>query len=281
MNASAGSPQDILRISGLQKWYGALHVLKGVDLTVRQGEHVVILGPSGSGKSTLIRCINLLEQAQAGSIRFMGREYGPGNPAEGRTGLVQGRSRPSLRQLRTQVGMVFQLFNLWRHLCALDNVTLGLRKAKGMPRKEAEERAIAALRRVGLTDKARAYPGMLSGGQQQRVAIARALVMEPRLMLFDEPTSALDPELIGEVLLVMRELAEAGMTMVVVTHEMNFAEAVADQVIFMDHGVIIEQGGPELIANPSTERARTFFRSVLGREVTPAMPAEVRDALKV
>jgi polar amino acid transport system ATP-binding protein len=196
---------------------------------------------------------------------FLGREYGPTRnaPPNSRRGI----SGADARKLRTEIGMVFQQFNLWPHMCVLDNVTLGLRKAKRMPRKEAEELAFAQLERVGIPEKARAYPGMLSGGQQQRVAIARALVMDPQLMLFDEPTSALDPELIGEVLAVMRELAREGMTMVVVTHEINFAAAIADQVIFMDHGVVVESGGPAVLTNPTSDRARTFFQSVLGREM--------------
>lgn len=256
---------EILRVTGLHKWFGSLHVLAGVDLEVRKGEHVVILGPSGSGKSTLIRCINLLEEAQAGSIVFRGREYGPNGTSE--SALTRKTSRSDTRTLRTEIGMVFQQFNLWPHMSVLDNVTLGLRKAKRMPRAEANRVGLAQLERVGILEKAQSYPGLLSGGQQQRVAIARALVMDPQLMLFDEPTSALDPELIGEVLTVMRELAREGMTMVVVTHEINFAAAVADKVIFMDRGVVVESGGTEVLTDPASERARNFFRSVLGRQM--------------
>ena len=265
-------PEQILRIAGLNKWFGANQVLRDVDLDVHAGEHVVILGPSGSGKSTLIRCINLLEEPQSGSMQFLGHDYGPGSAIRRRR--LIGSHKPNLRELRTQMGMVFQQFNLWPHLTAVGNVSLGLRKAKGMPKSEAEDRARLQLDRVGLGDKASSHPGMLSGGQQQRVAIARALVMEPRLMLFDEPTSALDPELISEVLVVMRELAEEGMTMVVVTHEINFASHIADQVIFMDNGRVVERGGAGLITDPQSERAKTFFQSVLGKEFRSVLRKE-------
>ncbi len=247
--------EDILQVENLHKRFGELHVLRGVDLRVRQGEHVVIFGPSGSGKSTLLRCLNLLEEPQQGRLVFLGREYGPGARGDG--------PRADLRFLRTQIGMVFQQFNLFPHLSVLDNVTLALRRVKGLSRSEAEELALAQLRAVGLADKARAYPSTLSGGQQQRVAIARALVMQPRLMLFDEPTSALDPELVGEVLGVMERLAEQGMTMVVVTHEMGFARRVGDQLVFMDHGVVVESGGPEILQHPANPRTQAFLRAVL------------------
>ena len=263
----ASGTEQVLKITGLNKWFGPNQVLRDIQLDVHAGEHVVILGPSGSGKSTLCRCINLLEEPQSGSMRFLGHDYGPGAPIRRRR--MFGAQGPSLRSLRTQMGMVFQQFNLWPHLTAVGNVTLGLRKAKRMSRREAEARARQQLERVGLSDKANSYPAQMSGGQQQRVAIARALVMEPRLMLFDEPTSALDPELITEVLHVMRELADEGMTMVVVTHEINFASHIADQVIFMDQGAIVERGGPSLITNPRSDRAKTFFKSVLGREFGP------------
>jgi ABC-type polar amino acid transport system ATPase subunit len=247
--------EEILRVENLHKRFGELHVLRGVDLRVRQGEHMVIFGPSGSGKSTLLRCLNLLEEPQEGRLTFLGREYGPGARGDA--------PRADLQFLRTQIGMVFQQFNLFPHLTVLDNVTLALRRVKKLRRSEAEDLAMVQLRAVGLADKARAYPSTLSGGQQQRVAIARALVMQPRLMLFDEPTSALDPELVGEVLGVMEHLAEQGMTMVVVTHEMGFARTVGDQLVFMDHGVIVESGGPEILQHPSNPRTQAFLRAVL------------------
>jgi ABC-type polar amino acid transport system ATPase subunit len=219
---------------------------------------VVVFGPSGSGKSTLLRTVNLLEWPDSGSVRVLGREYGPGLPGEGRGGR-----RGSPRELRTRVGMVFQQFNLFPHLSVLDNVTIALRRVKGMRREEAEQRAARQLDRVGLLEKLGSYPPLLSGGQQQRVAIARALVLEPRVMLFDEPTSALDPELVGEVLAVMRDLARSGMTMVVVTHEMGFAREIGDHNVFMDGGTVVEQGGRELYTDCVQERTRAFIRAVL------------------
>jgi ABC-type polar amino acid transport system ATPase subunit len=248
---------EILRIQNLDKHFGALHVLKSVNLTIRQGEHAVIFGPSGSGKSTLLRCINLLEEPQRGSVIFMGQDYGPTGRAGGR------RGRQDLRELRTRIGMVFQQFNLFPHLTALDNVTLALRRVKRLPERDARERGLQQLASVGLADKAQSYPSTLSGGQQQRVAIARALVMEPRVMLFDEPTSALDPELVGEVLGVMETLAASGMTMVVVTHEMGFARKVGDHLIFMDHGSIVEEGGPEILEAPRQPRTQAFIQAIL------------------
>jgi polar amino acid transport system ATP-binding protein len=248
---------EILRIQNLDKHFGALHVLKSINLTIHQGEHAVIFGPSGSGKSTLLRCMNLLEEPQQGSVMFMGKDYGPAGRAGGRQG------RRDLRDLRTQIGMVFQQFNLFPHLTALDNVTLALRRVKKMPDREARERGLAQLASVGLADKAQNFPATLSGGQQQRVAIARALVMEPRVMLFDEPTSALDPELVGEVLAVMERLAATGMTMVVVTHEMGFARKVGDHLIFMDHGSIVEEGGPGVLAAPTHPRTQAFIQAIL------------------
>jgi polar amino acid transport system ATP-binding protein len=251
--------EEILRVEGLDKWFGDKQVLKSVDLSVRRGEHVVIFGPSGSGKSTFLRCINLLEQPDAGSLRFTGQEYGPS--ARKRQFVL--RRGPDVRRLRTHIGMVFQRFNLFPHLTALDNVSIGLRKVKKLPRRRAQEMAREHLAAVGLLDKVEAYPSTLSGGQQQRVAIARSLAMEPDLMLFDEPTSALDPELTGEVLAVMERLAVQGMTMVVVTHEMGFARRVGDQLVFMDNGVVVERGGPEVLVEPRHERTQAFIQAVL------------------
>jgi polar amino acid transport system ATP-binding protein len=251
--------EEILRVEGLDKWFGDKQVLKSVDLSVRRGEHVVIFGPSGSGKSTFLRCINLLEQPDAGSLRFTGQEYGPA--ARKRQFLLP--RGPDVRRLRTHIGMVFQRFNLFPHLCVLDNVSIGLRKVKKLPRRRAQELAREHLAAVGLLDKVDAYPSTLSGGQQQRVAIARSLAMEPDLMLFDEPTSALDPELTGEVLSVMERLAVQGMTMVVVTHEMGFARRVGDQLVFMDNGVVVERGGPEVLVEPRHERTQAFIQAVL------------------
>jgi ABC-type polar amino acid transport system ATPase subunit len=249
--------EEAVRLRAINKFFGSNHVLRDVDLYVRRGEHVVIFGPSGSGKSTLLRVINLLEEPQSGSVVVNGREYGPGIPGEPR------RRPGDRRELRQQVGMVFQQFNLFPHLSALDNVTIALRRVKGMKREEAELRAAHQLQRVGLLGKIGSYPAMLSGGQQQRVAIARSLVMEPKVMLFDEPTSALDPELVGEVLAVMRTLAETGMTMVVVTHEMGFGREIGDQNVFMDDGAIVEQGGREIYSECREERTRSFIRAVL------------------
>jgi ABC-type polar amino acid transport system ATPase subunit len=254
--------KEILRVENLNKYFGDHHVLKDINLGVRTGEHVVIFGPSGSGKSTLLRCMNLLEEPQSGSLFFLGKDYGPKAskkawPWQSSDGLADPR------YLRTHIGMVFQQFNLFPHLNVLDNVTLALRRNKKIARPEANERAIKQLTAVGLANKATAYPSQLSGGQQQRVAIARALVMEPLLMLFDEPTSALDPELVGEVLAVMRDLALGGMTMVVVTHEMGFAREVGDHLIFMDEGFIIEEGGPEVLSNPNNDRTKLFIKAIL------------------
>ena len=252
--------EEIMRIENLNKYFGDHHVLKNINLEVRHGEHMVIFGRSGSGKSTLLRCMNLLEEPQSGSIVFLGKEYGP---AAKKGGLFGGGQRGDLRYLRTHIGMVFQQFNLFPHLTALDNVTLALKRVKKLSRQEANEQAMAKLAAVGLSDKAQSYPSQLSGGQQQRVAIARALVMEPRLMLFDEPTSALDPELVGEVLAVMKNLAVAGMTMAVVTHEMGFAREVGDHLIFMDEGIIAEEGGPEVLRTPTQERTKAFIKAIL------------------
>ncbi|MWD28675.1 ATP-binding cassette domain-containing protein [Aquicoccus sp. SCR17] len=246
-----GAP--IVRMEKLNKHFGTLHVLKDVDLEVTPGEVVVIIGASGSGKSTLIRCINGLEEFQKGKLEVDGKRLEP-----------HGKASKALQQIRTEVGMVFQQFNLFPHLSVRDNVTLAPRKVRGASRAEARETADRLLERVGIANQADKYPGQLSGGQQQRVALARALAMEPRLMLFDEPTSALDPEMIGEVLDAMRELAREGMTMVIVTHEMSFAREVADRVIYIHEGEIVEEGPPEAVFdNPQRERTRSFLSRVL------------------
>jgi ABC-type polar amino acid transport system ATPase subunit len=241
----------VVELRGIRKSFGTNEVLHGVDLTVQAGQHVVIFGPSGSGKSTVLRTINLLEEPSEGSVRVLGVEYGPGIPGEPRV------KRGSALALRRQVGMVFQQFNLFPHLTALDNIALALRTVQKLGRTEAEERAANGLRQVGLLRWAARYPTQLSGGQQQRVAIARAL------MLFDEPTSALDPELVGDVLGVMRELAESGMTMVVVTHELNFAREIGDLNVFMDEGVIVESGPRGFFDTCSNPRTRQFMDAVL------------------
>jgi polar amino acid transport system ATP-binding protein len=236
----------ILDIRGLRKSFHHLEVLRGIDLAALPQELVFIIGPSGSGKSTLLRCCNRLEEPTSGSIRVDGVD-------------IMAAST-DINAMRRRIGMVFQSFNLYPHMTALGNVALALVKVLRKPRIEAERSALAALDRVGLAEKARAYPAELSGGQQQRVAIARALALEPKLMLFDEPTSALDPELVGSVLNVMRELRRAGMTMLVVSHEMRFARDAADRVIFMDHGAIVEEGSPEQIfAKPRESRTRAFL----------------------
>ena len=233
----------ILDIRGLRKSFGEAEVLRGIDLGVQAQELVFVIGPSGSGKSTLLRCCNRLEEPSAGSIHIDGAD-------------IMARST-DINAMRRRIGMVFQSFNLYPHLTALRNVTLALAKVLGKPRAEAERIGRAALDRVGLADKAKAYPGELSGGQQQRVAIARALALEPKIMLFDEPTSALDPELVGSVLAVMRDLKRGGMTMLVVSHEMRFARDAADRVIFMDHGRIVEEGPPQQIFS-TPKQARTL-----------------------
>src|SRR5574340_481459 len=244
----------------VHKYFHQNEVLRGVSLQVRKGEVVVIIGPSGSGKTTFLRCINHLEKINKGRIFIEGEPMGYRD--EG--GKVVEDSEKNIARMRSQIGMVFQRFNLFPHMTALQNIIEAPMQVKGVPREEAERRARELLAKVGLSEKADAYPARLSGGQQQRVAIARALAMDPKLMLFDEATSALDPELVGEVLKVMRQLAEEGMTMVVVTHEMSFARDVADRVIFMDGGVVVEQGKPaDIFSNPREERTRTFLRKVL------------------
>lgn len=240
----------LLRVENLHKKFGDLHVLRGVNLEVEKGEVVVIIGPSGSGKSTLLRCINRLEEPTSGRIFLDDEEITS--------------DRVDINRIRQRIGMVFQQFNLFPHLTAIENITLAPVKVKGMDREEAYRIGMKLLEKVGLKDKANYYPHQLSGGQQQRVAIARALAMNPEVMLFDEVTSALDPELVKEVLEVMRELAREGMTMLVVTHEMGFAREVGDRVIFMDHGVIVEEGTPEeIFSNPKEERTRKFLRMIL------------------
>ena len=239
----------VIELRHVDKHYGQLHVLKDINLSVKKGEVVVIIGPSGSGKSTLCRTINRMETINSGEILTDGTAI----PQEGK----------ELARLRAQVGMVFQSFNLFAHKTILDNVTLGPTDVLHVPKKEAREEAIKLLKRVGVDTQAAKLPAQLSGGQQQRVAIARSLAMHPKAILFDEPTSALDPEMIGEVLDVMTELAKEGMTMVVVTHEMNFARRVADRVIFMDGGAIIEENTPEeFFAHPNTQRAQDFLNSI-------------------
>ncbi len=240
----------MIRIENLHKHFGSLQVLRGIDLHIKPGEVVVIIGPSGSGKSTLLRCINRLEEITSGSVIVDGYDINDKNT--------------DINLIRTEVGMVFQQFNLFPHMKALQNVTLGPIKVRKMVRSEAEALGMTLLQKVGLEDKAQVYPDKLSGGQKQRVAIARSLALRPKVMLFDEVTSALDPELVGEVLEVMKALAIEGMTMAVVTHEMGFAREVADRVIFMDEGVIVEENSPQKIfTNPQSERTKSFLSVVL------------------
>ncbi|MBH86554.1 amino acid ABC transporter ATP-binding protein [Marinobacter sp. V034] len=245
--------EKIVRMQRLNKYFGQHHVLKDIDLSVAHGEVVVIIGASGSGKSTLIRCVNGLEEFESGELQV---DQHPLEP--------KGGNQKNLSEIRKEVGMVFQQFNLFPHLSVKDNIMLAPRKVKSTDKAEADKVAMKLLDRVGIANQADKYPSQLSGGQQQRVAIARALAMEPRLMLFDEPTSALDPEMIGEVLDVMRELAKEGMTMMVVTHEMGFAREVADRVIYIDSGQIVEEGKPEAVFdNPQNERTQSFLSRVL------------------
>ncbi len=239
----------MISVRNLKKSFGSVEVLKGVNLDIEEKEVVVIIGPSGSGKSTLLRCLNYLEKPTSGEITVDGMTLGGGT---------------DINKVRAEVGMVFQRFNLFPHMTAMENITLAPMKVRGVSRAEAEEDALRLLRKVGLADRAEAYPEQLSGGQQQRVAIARALAMKPKVMLFDEPTSALDPEMVKEVLEVMKELAQEGMTMAVVTHEMGFAREVGDRVLFVDQGVIMEEGTPEeIFSRPQEARTKEFLSKIL------------------
>ncbi|MGY8868814.1 MAG: amino acid ABC transporter ATP-binding protein [Pseudomonadales bacterium] len=250
-NGQTSADDILIHVNDLNKWYGDFHVLKDINLHVKKGEKIIICGPSGSGKSTLIRCMNRLEKYQAGEVLI--------------DGILLDDNVKNLEAVRKEVAMVFQHFNLFPHMTILDNLTLAPRLVNKMPKKDAEEMAMSYLERVKIPQQANKFPGQLSGGQQQRVAIARALCSNPRVMLFDEPTSALDPEMIKEVLDVMVELAEEGTTMICVTHEMGFAKQVADRVIFMDEGSIIEENTPhEFFDNPQNERTQLFLSQILG-----------------
>jgi ABC-type polar amino acid transport system ATPase subunit len=242
--------KEMVRVRGLQKYFGRNHVLRGIDMTVYEREVVIIIGPSGSGKSTLLRCVNRLENSTSGDIWIdSDRVTDP---------------KADIRAIREEAGMVFQSFNLFPHMSALDNIALAPNVVRGLPRVEARARAAELLKRVGMEEKAQAFPDSLSGGQQQRVAIARALAMRPKVMLFDEPTSALDPEMVGEVLMVMKSLAIEGMTMLIVSHEMGFAREVGDRIVFMDEGRIVEEGEPnEIFDRPREQRTREFLARVL------------------
>jgi len=249
-SADVATAKEVVRLEGVHKSFGDNEVLRGIDLSVSSGEVLVIIGPSGSGKSTLLRCVNLLEPIDSGRVLLEGEEI-----------TRKGADVPALRQ---RVGIVFQQFNLFPHLRVIDNLTLAVRRLRKVPRAQAESRAHELLSLVGLDEKARQYPHQLSGGQQQRVAIARALMMDPHVMLFDEVTSALDPELVGEVLVVMRDLARVGMTMLVVTHEMQFAREVGDRLVFIDEGRIVEEGQPtDILDRPREERTKRFLRRSL------------------
>ncbi len=240
----------MIEVKNLEKSFGKLHVLRGIDECVQDGEVVCVIGPSGSGKSTFLRCLNLLEEPTAGDVLLDGEKINTPDV--------------DIDKIREKLGMVFQNFNLFPHMSVLDNITLAPIKVKGQSKEESEQEALRILEVVGLSDKAQAYPSSLSGGQKQRVAIARALAMKPEIMLFDEPTSALDPEMVGEVLAVMKSLAEEGMTMIIVTHEMGFAREVADRVLFIDQGVVLEQGAPaQIFENPQNERTKSFLSKVL------------------
>ena len=266
-SASAGDRDVIVKVEGLQKYFGKLHVLKGVDLEVRRGEVIVLIGPSGSGKSTFLRCLNFLEDPTIGDITIGGVHAKCGDHGKD--------FQHAVHEIRMKCGMVFQEFNLFPHKDATENVIEGPILVKGEKKEAAIKKAHALLTKVGLAERVDYFPSQLSGGQKQRVAIARALAMDPLLMLFDEPTSALDPELIGEVLKVMKELAEGGMTMIVVSHEMGFARDVADRVVYMDEGYFIEQGRPdEVFFNPKDQRTRQFLRHILP-EVDPRHAAEI------
>jgi polar amino acid transport system ATP-binding protein len=267
------APAPVLEVRGLTKSFGSHLVLDGIDLDVARGETVCVLGPSGSGKSTLLRCLNWLETPDSGTVTLSGARLGlkPG-------GNIR-MSDAELARMRTRIGFVFQHFALWPHLTALQNVMAAPVHVQKRPRAEARDEAEALLRRVGLGERAHAFPAKLSGGQKQRVGIARALAMRPELLLFDEPTSALDPELVGEVLAVMRDLAQDGMTMVVVTHEMGFAREAASRVVLMDHGRIVETGAPDaFFASPRTERARQFLARYAGSAAPPrTLPEHAHD----
>lgn len=240
----------MIEVSNLRKEFGKLKVLQGISETIRENEVVCVIGPSGSGKSTFLRCINLLETPTSGVVSIDGEQIN--------------KKDADINKIRQKLGMVFQNFNLFPHMTTLQNVTISPIRVKGTKADKAEREAMELLQMVGLSDKAHVYPSSLSGGQKQRVAIARALAMKPEIMLFDEPTSALDPEMVGEVLQVMKELAHKGMTMIIVTHEMGFAREVADRVLFMDEGLIVEQGGPdEIFGNPQNERTKSFLSKVL------------------
>ena len=253
----------MIDVKGLKKNYGGLQVLKGVDLTINKGDCVVLVGPSGCGKSTFLRLINQLETLTGGEIDVDGEMIGYKYVDKDGKQVLQTLNDKEVAEQRSKLGMVFQRFNLFPHMTALENVMEAPVHVKHMDKKEARKLAIEELNRVGMGDRLDHYPAQLSGGQQQRVAIARALAMKPEIMLFDEPTSALDPELVGEVLNVMLSLAKEGMTMVVVTHEIGFAREVADQIVFMDGGVVVEQGGPEIIDNPQEPRFKDFLQHVL------------------
>jgi ABC-type polar amino acid transport system ATPase subunit len=259
--AATATGAAFVRLEGVWKRFGPLEVLRGIDLDMPQGEVVVLIGPSGSGKSTLLRCVCLLEAIQRGEIQIEGVPIAVGSEERGKK-----PDRATIRRMRQEIGMVFQSFNLFPHLTAKENIALAPRRVRGLSRIDADALALELLARVGLSDKADEHPARLSGGQQQRAAIARALAMRPQVMLFDEVTSALDPELVGEVLRVMRQLADEGMTMLVVTHEMGFARDVADRVIFMDQGAIVEEGAPETIfTRPEKARTQVFLRQLLER----------------
>ncbi|BCW79703.1 MULTISPECIES: amino acid ABC transporter ATP-binding protein [Micrococcaceae] len=258
MTVTAEKP--LVKIEGLHKYYGHHHVLRGIDMTVNQGEVSVVIGPSGSGKSTMLRCVNLLESISAGRISVGGQLIGYREV----NGKLHDLKTKEIAAQRREIGMVFQRFNLFPHKTALQNVMEAPVHVKGQSKAAAQKRALELLDRVGLADRSGHYPSQLSGGQQQRVAIARALAMDPELMLFDEPTSALDPELVGDVLNVMKDLAKSGMTMIVVTHEIGFAREVGDTLTFMDGGVVVESGDPrEIIANPQHARTKEFLGRVL------------------
>ncbi len=254
---------SIIRVQNLHKWFGELHVLKGIDLEVKAGEKVCIMGPSGSGKSTLLRCLNFLEEPSKGIVFLDDLPVGYIEDADGKR---RRDTESNINRMRARMGVVFQSFNLWTHMTASANIVEAPIHVNGLSRQAANEKALSLLRLVGLEDKKDAYPAQLSGGQQQRIAIARALAMDPEIMLFDEPTSALDPELVGEVLAVMSELARGGMTMIVVTHDMGFASAVADRIVFMDHGQVVEEGPPStFFQQPKNERTIQFLAKMTSR----------------